>query len=236
MSVAASPRVGIGLRPSNEPASAAGALARRADNQFALGCLGLGSGVFFPIGLPLLVISIRNLRRAAREGAQLRPAAITLIAGLMLTDCAANFMLLGVFANWPVNGTALGQTVMLDYGRTWDGGYVLAWGSRDLGGPPWPGEQAFLWFCAVLFPMKIVAAWGLLKMKRWGLQWSTVLTWVYIFCWTGYLVQMMIDADVRLAMSQLGATGYFMIGALPWLAPCFMLPYFHSVNKEYWKP
>jgi hypothetical protein len=83
-------------------------------------------------------------------------------------------------------------------------------------------------------PIKIVASWAFLKMKRWGLQWVIIANWLYLAIWIGYVVQQSMEFPLRFGISQLGLTGMWGFALIPFMGPLVLLPYLHSVNRELW--
>jgi hypothetical protein len=214
--------------------SAAAAKAARGDKWFMIGCLICGSWFLGPIGAPIMIAGMVMLRQAQKEGALTRPWAVTILGGLMFLDASGNFLLWGTDLFWS-HGTILGRSLWIDYGRTVDGGYAINYDHTSLGGVALASEK-FGEFAFVLFimPIKIVASWAFLKMKRWGLQWCIIANWLYLAIWIGYVVQQSMEFPLRFGVSQLGVTGMWAFALIPFMGPLVLLPYLHSVNKELW--
>ena len=76
--------------------------------------------------------------------------------------------------------------------------------------------------------------WGLLHMKRWGLQWSIIGNLLYCCLWIIYSAAMAPQFDLRFGTSEFGVIGFWLMGGIPFLGPVVLLPYLHSVNRELW--
>jgi hypothetical protein len=220
------------VKPASHPA--ADALAKRGDKWFFVGCLICGTWVFGPIGAPILIAGLVMLRQAEKAGALIRPWTVTVIGGLILVDASVNMLAWGVDM-FPAHDTVLGRTLFTGYGLFGDGAYAAFYNTTHIGGVNISGEKGCQ-FAFVLFvmPIRIAAAWGLLKMKRWGLQWTIIANWLYIAIWACYVVLMSMDFPRRFGISQLGVLGFWLEGGLPFLGPVVLLPYLHSVNRECW--
>lgn len=233
MSVAtptAPPRLGI--PKVQAPLSAAEALAKRGDKFFFVGCLVCGTWVLGPIGAVLLLIGVRMLRKAELAGAAIRPWSITLVGGLLLVDASVNFMAWSLDL-MPTHDTGIGRTLWIDYGRMVDGGYAAFYNTTNLGGVWHTGEKSIQFAsCLLVMPMKVAAAWYLLKMKRYGLQWSIIANWLYFCLWASYVVIMSMDFPIRFGTSEWGVFGFWMIGGIPFLGPVVILPFLYTINKE----
>ncbi len=218
-------------------------LAKRGDFLFLIGCCLCGSWILGPIGAPLIFLGLWWMRKAELQGAAIRPWQITIVAGLILCDSAVNCLAWSVDL-YPAHSSLIGRTLFSGYGLLADGGYGLFyntmpadWASDtySLGGNYIPGEKAMqISFCILVMPMRIAAAWGLLKMKRWGLQWSIVANWMYMTIWIAYAANMTLQFPLRFGTTEFGVLGFWLIAGLPFLGPLVLLPYLHSVNRELW--
>jgi hypothetical protein len=216
------------------PTDATKRLAEKGDKWFFVGCLICGTWVFGPIGAPIMVAGMLMLRRAEKAGAVTRPWVVTILGGLMLLDASGNMLLWGTDLFW-THDTVLGRSLWIDYGRALDGGYAINYDHGALGGVSLASEK-FGEFAFVLFimPIKIVASWGFMKMKRWGLQWCIIANWLYLAIWIGYVVQQSMEFPLRFGTSQLGVTGMWAFALIPFMGPLVLLPYLHTMNKELW--
>jgi hypothetical protein len=213
------------------PASAADELAKRGDKLFFAGCLICGTWVGGPIGAPMLVYAMYLMRKAEKAGAQIRPWAITIIGGLLLVDGSVNFMAWSL--DMIAHNTAIGRTIWIDYGRMVDGGYANFYNTGPVGGVSVTAEKGVQFAsCFLVMPMKIAAAWYLLRMKRFGLQWSIIANWLYFCLWAVYVVAMSLEFPVRFGSSEFGVLGFWLIGGIPFTGPVVILPFLHTVNKQ----
>lgn len=222
-------------RPAGpSPSSAAEVLASKGDRWFFAGCLICGTWVFGPIGAPFVIAGLLMMRRAEAAGALVRPWTVTIVGGLMLVDSSVNMMAWGVDNLW-AHQSISGRTLFAGYGLFGDGAYAAFYNTTSVGGVSIPGEKAAQFsFVYLVMPLKIAAAWGLLKMHRWGLQWAIISNWLYFCVWAGYVVLMSLDFERRFGISDNGVLGFWIEGGLPFLGPVVLLPYLHSVNKELW--
>lgn len=216
------------------PTSAARALAEKGDKWFFIGAAVLGTWFLGPIGLPIMLFGLYMLRRAEKQGAVIRPWAVLMLGGLMLVDASGNFLLWATDLFW-AHDTLIGRTLWIDYGLAFDGGYATNYNTTALGGMALGSEKAVEFtFVLVIMPIKMAAAWGFMKMKRWGLQWAIISNWMYFMGWLAYVVQQAADFSLRFGISEFGVTGMWIFGLIPFMGPLVLLPYLHTVNKELW--
>jgi hypothetical protein len=152
----------------------------------------------------------------------------------VLVDSAVNYLAWGLDL-LPSHDTLVGRTLWVDYGRLLDGGYALFHNSTGIGGVHVPGEKAIAFASiALVFPIRIAAAWGFLKMKRWGLQWTIMGNWLYLCLWIIYAANMSLEFPLRFGTSDFGVVGFWLFAGIPFTGPMVMLPYLHTVNRELW--
>lgn len=225
-------------------------LKKRGDLLFYVGCLVCGTWILGVIGAPILLYGMYKLRQAQRQGATVRPWSITIVGGLILVDASVNYLAWGL--DWlPSHYSYIVRSLWINYGMFGDGGYAVfynlpanpsfdlpySWNSATytLGGVSVAAEKAVqLVFMILVMPIRAAAAWGLLHMKRWGLQWSIIGNWLYLTVWAVYCPLFMFTYDLRFGTSELGVLGFWLIGGLPFLGPLVLLPYLHTVNRELW--
>lgn len=206
---------------------------KRADRWMLVGALLCGSFILGPLGLPLIIYSFVILRRAERAGEAIRPWSVTIIGTFCLVDAAINFVGWGTDL-LPVHDTTIGLTLWSGYGRLFDGAYYIGYNGDALGGTSFDGEKAMqLASVLLLFPMRIAAAWGFLKMKRWGLQHMIVTAWLYVFLWLAYATNMAMDFTHRHGASHFGLVGFWIFNFF-FFGAFIMLPYLYTVNRERW--
>lgn len=217
-------------------------LKKRGDTLFFTGCLICGSWVFGLIGAPILIYGLYLLRKAQLRGAAIRPWSITIIGGLILVDASVNYLAWGLDL-LPAHYSMLIRSLWINYGMFGDGGYALYYNLPEqlhyntaaIGGVSVPIEKSIQIACIILvMPIRIAGAWGLLQMKRWGLQWSILGNWMYLTLWIIYAAAMTYQFDLRFGTSEFGVLGFWLIGGLPFLGPLVLLPYLHTVNRELW--
>lgn len=226
------------------------ALKRRGDFLFYVGCLVCGTWILGIIGAPILVYGAYLLRQAELKGVAIRPWSVTLVGGLILVDASVNYLAWGL--DWlPSNQSWLVRSLWINYGMFGDGTYALFYNLPShtdprlpeaynnatyiWGGNGFAGEKVFqIAFMLLVMPIRIGAAWGLLHMKRWGLQWSVIGNWCYLVVWAAYTPFHMLTFEQRFGTSEFGVLGFWAIGGLPFLGPLVLLPYLHTVNRELW--
>jgi hypothetical protein len=215
--------------------AAAEAMAKRGDIWFITGCLVCGTWVLGPIGTVILLYGMLLMRRAQKRGADIRPWAITLIGGFILVDTSVNFFAWGTDL-FPTHDGLVGRNLWMGYGQLVDGGYMFGYNSKSMGGVADPGEKAIMIGMVLMgMPIKMVAAWGFLKMKQWGLQWTLISYWMYFAFWMCYLANIMMQFPLRFGSSSYGTIGFWLLVNVPFLGPLALLPYLHTVRRDLWK-
>jgi hypothetical protein len=210
------------------------AMAARADKFLFLGILCTGTLVLGPIGVPITIYALRLLRKAEKAGAAIRPWIVTAIGTFVMIDAAMNFLVWSIDL-FPAHDAFLGLTIWPNgYGRMLDGGYYIHYNTMSLGGTIFEGEKALeIASTLILFPWRVMACWGFLKMKRWGLQNMVITTWLYIFLWVAYMAEIQMNWPNRFGASLYGFTGYWVFSVW-FFGPFIVLPYFYTVNRERW--
>lgn len=210
------------------------ALVKRGDFFFYVGCLVCGTWIFGLVGAPMVLYGVYLLRKAQLQGAAIRPWSVTVVGGLILVDASVNYLAWGLDL-LPSHYSLIARSLWIDYGMLGDGGYALHYNSTATGGVAVPAEKAIQIATIVLvMPIRAAAAWGLLHMKRWGLQWSIIGNWLYFCLWIIYSAAMALQFDLRFGTSEFGVIGFWLMGGIPFLGPVVLLPYLHSVNRELW--
>jgi hypothetical protein len=224
----------IRSKPAAEDLAEAQAMAERGDRFFIAGCIVCGTWVLGPIGVVLLLYGMLLMRRAERGGAAVRSWAVTLVGGFILVDTSVNFFAWGMDL-FPAHDGILGSSLWVDYGRLVDGGYMYGYNSRAMGGVADNGEKSVQLAMVLMgMPIKMVAAWGFLKMKQWGLQWTLISYWMYFAFWMVYLTNMTMDFPLRFGSSDFGVLGFWLLVNVPFLGPLVLLPYLHTVRRDLW--
>ena len=206
-------------------------MVERADRYFFWGIILCGSFILGPIGLVLLIIGTYMMLRAQQSGEAIRPWAVTIFGVFCMVDASINFVGWGLEILWS-HDTSPVRTLYAAYGRLFDGGYYIDFNSTSLGGTAAVGEKA-LGFMAVfvVFPMRIVAGWAFLKMRRWGLQLMVITSFLYFMLWFGYMVNLGMNFNFRFGGSLYGVWGYWLFN-IWYIAPFIMVPYLYTVNRE----
>jgi hypothetical protein len=211
------------------------AMAERGDRWFIGGCVVCGTWVLGPIGVFMLFYGMWLMRKAQQRGADIRNWGITLIGGFILVDTSVNFFAWG-FDLFPAHDSMIGRSLWMGYGQLVDGGYLYAYNTEALGGVADNGEKAVqLGMVLMGMPMKMVAAYGFLKMKQWGLQWTLISYWMYFAFWMIYLPNMLMEFPLRFGSSDFGVIGFWLLVNVPFLGPLVLLPYLHTVRRDLWK-
>ena len=160
----------------DELIESAAEIQKRADRYLIIGSALIGTMVLGLFGLPFFLYGLWLLYKAEQDGLPVRPALMTFVGYLVLVDGAMNT--LGAMIDVLANHSLIVRTFIMGTGLVFDAGYFWQYNTLLVGGASAPGEKA--WEVAngvVLFPMRIVAAYGFLHMKRWGLQWMVVTAW-----------------------------------------------------------
>ncbi len=221
-------------RAEAEQRAEAEALAKRGDRYFIGGCIVCGTWLLGPIGVLILLYGMLLLRRAEKLGANIRPWSITLIGGFILVDTSVNFFAWGMDL-FPAHDSVLGRSLWMGYGQLVDGGYMFGYNTKAMGGVADNGEKGVMVGMVLMgMPIKMVAAWGFLKMKQWGLQWTLISYWMYFAFWMVYLTNMMMDFPLRFGSSDFGVIGFWLLVNVPFLGPLVLLPYLHTVRRDLW--
>jgi hypothetical protein len=211
------------------------AMARRGDIYFVVGSIVCGTWLLGPVGVVILLYGMLLMRRAERLGATIRPWSITLIGGFILVDTSVNFFAWG-FDLLPAHDSTLGRSLWMGYGQLVDGGYMFGYNTKAMGGVADNGEKAVMVGMVLMgMPIKMCAAWGFLKMKQWGLQWTLISYWMYFAFWMVYLTNMTMDFPLRFGSSDYGVIGFWLLVNVPFLGPLVLLPYLHTVRRDLWK-
>ena len=218
------------------------ALKKRGDWLFCVGCLVCGTWIFGAIGAVMLLYGAYLLYRAQQSGATVRSWSITLVGGLILLESSINYLAWGLDL-LPAHQTTLVRSLWINYGLFGDGGYALyynlpaplSYNTAALGGVSVPLEKSIQTAAIMLvMPIRIAAAWGLLNMKRWGLQWSVIGNWMWLTLGIISMAGMAFQYDLRFGTSEFGVLGFWLVGGVRFLAPLVVLPYLHTVNRDRW--
>ena len=184
-------------------------------------------------GLVLLGKAYRLTKRAQALGRATRPNIITIIGLVCMVDAAANLLLWGIDL-FPTHDTVLGKTLYNGIGRLWDGAYYLGYNQSAMGGTSVVSEKSWeVTAVFVMYPMRVIAGYGFLKMKRWGFQYFMVSAWLYVMFWVGYMTQFSHQVSWRFVHTSWGTAGWWLIDIL-YYTPFLMIPYLHTVNRELW--
>ncbi len=209
---------------------AAKAVQARADRLIVIGMGFLGTMVFGLIGLPFFLRGVFILRKAERDGLAVRPTMMTFVGALVLIDGFMNTL------GWMIDTFAHHSLIIRVFEMGWslllDNGYAWNFNNMWFGGAAAPGEKAWEIACTfVLFPIRVVAAWGFLKGKRWGLQWLIMSCWMGVFVWVGYLWNLTTFWEMRLVDIAAPVWGWWLYD-IWYITPFVILPYLYTINKE----
>lgn len=209
-----------------------GPLTRRADRILMVGSVVLGTCILGFAGLISIALGFVLLRRAAAAGERQRPFPVTILAVFSLAD--ACFYFVGWGLEIGANSTHFMQVFSNGFGRIIDGGYYIGYNTLLLGGSGAPGEKAWGMLCVfAIFPLRIVATWAFIKMKRWGYDFMIVTSWMYAFAWFGYLVNLSQDYENRFTTTEFGVVGWWIYNVW-FITPFILLPWLYSLNRNKW--
>jgi hypothetical protein len=203
---------------------------KRADTFILIGGAIIGTTVFGLIGLPFFIYGLWLIKNAEDSGLPIRPYVMTFVGALVLVDGFLNTLgtMIDVFANHSL----IIRVFEMGWGLTLDAGYAWQFNSLLIGGTSVPGEKS--WEIAnvfVLFPMRVAAAWGFLRMKRWGLQWLIITCWMGVFAWVGYLFNITTYWEMRFSNVAWPVYGWWLYN-IWYITPLIILPYLYTINKE----
>jgi hypothetical protein len=226
---------GTALQPGLTP-SAAGIgeeVQQEIDRYLLWGCVLCGTMIMGILGVPFLVRAYRLHRRALAEGRVVRPTLVTVVGAIVLIDAVLNILMWGV--DWlPAHDASVVRNMMTNGGRLTDAGYFLGYNTTPLGGTSITTEKAFQFAgMLVLYPMRVAAVWGFLKMKRWGLQYLIVNSWIYLFFLIAYVAAFTLEFGWRFPNTGFGIVGWWIIN-IPYFYAFLILPYLFTVDREAW--
>jgi len=185
-----------------------------------------------PLGLILIAVGLVRLRRARRLGEWVRPTAVTVFGMFALVDASINFV--GWSLDMLAHDTHMLQTMSSGFGRMIDGGYYYHYNSTWLGGVSDRAEKSFAMFAVfMIFPARIVSAWAFIKLRRWGYRWMIITGWAYVFLWTGYLSNLLLNFPDRFGNSLYGVTGWWIFDIF-YMTPFLTLPWLYALNRRRW--
>jgi hypothetical protein len=180
----------------------------------------------------ILIVGVYLLKRAKDAGEDVRPLAVTVFGVFSIVDAATNF--LGWSIDTFAHDTHLGQVFMNGFGRLIDGGYYIHYNDLLLGGTGVAGEKSWQIFCVFgVFPLRIVAAWGFMKMKRWGFDMMLITCWMYAVFWFGYILNISVDFENRMGATVFGVVGWWVFDVW-YITPFVILPWMYAVNRRKW--
>ncbi|HSY38584.1 MAG TPA: hypothetical protein VLA79_03620 [Polyangia bacterium] len=203
---------------------------RRADKWMLSGAVLMTTAILGPIGFPLFLKGMSVQRKAQIAGLSVRPMICTLLGYLVIMDSGLNSIgwSLDLFAHHSLVTRAL----VTAWGNMFDSGYFWHYNELWIGGAGAPGEKS--WEFALVptcFSMRLAAAIGFLKMKRWGHQWLIVTCWFGVIYWVGYVANMTIFADLRYNHTVFPWYGWWIYDIF-YITPFLAIPYLHTVNRE----
>lgn len=198
---------------------------------FLIGCQ--LAGIF---GVPLLLYGILKLRQAARAGVPMIPWHVALIGAFAIADCG------GQFLGWSldmVGPNGISWTVLRGWGHMFDAGYYHRFGESAMGGSTAAGEKSYIAAAIfILWPMRLVAAWNFMRMKRWAFRWMVITTWMTALYWLSYAFNAFYNFRERMGDvggSLYGWGGFLLYDSMYMLGPVVMILYLHTVNRSLWK-
>ncbi len=203
----------------------------RADRILLVGVALLGTVIAGPLGIPVIIAAMVAMNRLAKDRKLVRPWSITLVAILALLDASPNFFGWGLDLFFG-HDTPIGSSLMTGWGKIAEGSNYIGYNSKPLGGIANPAVKTIeVWGVLVMYPLRMAAAWGLLRMKRWGLQAMIYTAFLQMAFWIGYVTLYSIQFHDEAGASLLGPTGFWMI-SLP-MSSCFVsLPLLLGIDRR----
>lgn len=225
-----SPTSGSAALRYDELLERAHAVQKRADRHLIIGSVLIGTMLLGLFGLPFFLYGLWLLYKGEQEGLPVRPALMTFVGYLVLVDGAMNT--LGAMIDALANHSLIVRTFIMGTGLVFDAGYFWQYNTLLVGGTSAPGEKA--WEVAngvVLFPMRIVAAYGFLNMKRWGLQWMVVTCWMGVYAWVGYMWNITTYSEMRFVDVLAPVWGWWLYN-IWYVTPFIVIPFLYTINRE----
>jgi hypothetical protein len=212
-------------------------LHRKGEKYFYAGVIIVAATLIGPFGIPPLVYGLYLLRKVEKGGlVAVRPWHVSVIGAFAIADAGANFV--GWSFDTFAAQTGIGWTMLRGWGHLFDGGYFKGYGSTWIGGVVADGEKSYIYMAVfVLWPIRLGAAWGFLKMKRWAFRWMVISSWMLVLYWVGWCTNTMLNFTERFGAdggSLYGYGGWWLYNAPYILGPVVMIPYFYTVNRELW--
>jgi len=205
----------------------------RADRWLLVGSVLAGTFLLAPVGAPMLAYGLVLLRRAQRAGAAIRPWAVTIFGLMLLIDTTSNCLGWGMDL-LPSHDTAIVQTFYSGIGRLIDAGYYIHYNTLPIGGTAAAGEKALeIGGVLFLFPLRLAATWGFMKMKRWGYHYLVTTTWMYILIWWIYAANLAANFPDRIGATMFGMVGYWALN-IPYFGAFIMMPYLYTADSRAW--
>jgi hypothetical protein len=209
-----------------------GPVVRAADRWLITGAVLAGSLIFSLIGLIVIGIGFIKTARARASGEFVRPFAVTLFGMFAMVDAAANFI--GWSLDLWAHDARIVQWGLTGWGRLADAAYYLDYNSLWTGGSAAAGEKSWEVFCILgVFPARLVAAYGFIKLKRWGYRWMVITSWAYVMLWLGYIVNMVVNFPDRFGASVFGVTGWWVFD-IWYMTPFLTLPWLYALDRRRW--
>jgi hypothetical protein len=206
--------------------------ADRADRWLLVGVLLCAALVPGPIGLIVIAYSLVLLNRARAGGELVRPMAVTIWGLFAMVDAFMNTI------GWSMelfsHDTKLLGRMTTSFGRMIDAGYYLHYDSTWMGGVFDDGEKSLALIGVFLvFPARAVAAWGFIKLKRWGFRWMIITGWGYVCLWGAYIANQLQNFPDRMGGSLYGVTGWWIFNIF-YMTPFLTLPWLYALNRQKW--
>lgn len=203
---------------------------KRADRDLLIACLLSGTCILVPLAVPYFIRFYRLSRAAEREGRLARPWSVTIAGGFALIDTSLTVLFWALFLH--AHDTQLMTTLATGYGKLVDGGYYLDWNSRPLGATPDVSEWAVaaVWTYFVACP-RMVACWYFLRMKRVGLQWMIITSYLTVALWGVLIIETLSNWDSRIGASEFGLW-LWMVFNIPYMSAFLLLPFLMHLNRE----
>ena len=206
---------------------------KRIDRLLLIGSLLCGTMVLAFPGLFVLWKAYKLHKEGLARGEQLRPAIISVVAVTSLVDAFVNFLIWGVDL-FPTHDTVLGHTLYTGMGQLFDGVYYLGYNTTAMGGTGVASEKALeIAGVLLLYPMRLVAAWGFLRMRRWGYQYLMVNNWIYAFFWMTYIAAFSHEYSWRFPHTLFGTALIWSLYVF-FTYPFMMIPFQHLAYKHHW--
>jgi len=209
---------------------------KRVDRYLLGGAFLMGLALPSPIGLAMVLYGLVLENQERKAGRIKRPAVITVLAIYGIVNGLVN--LFSAHGMLFASSNPLFMPLVKVYGlyideRYWAYGYDTAWwgGPADKYEATWNVTNGFL-----LFPIYTVAHYGLYRMKRWGLQWTIIFSWLFAYGCMHYAINHTLHGNENQWTAILPIWGWAVVNYPYNITPFIALFILHVANRNMFSP